>query len=125
MKVQKVGVLDEAPTFKIIFSITTKGITHQIDIPLTKEMQEGFAKGVKLNDGECKSAELEILDTYQGKVTLTEGRYHQIKRMFGMYQAKVLELKRISMGNFTLPKDLEEGEIRELTKEELEQIMVQ
>ena len=96
-----------------------------IDIPLTKEMQEGFAKGVKLNDGECKSASLEILDTYQGKVILTEGRYHQIKRMFGMYKAKVLELKRISMGNFILPKDLEEGEIRELTKEELEQIKVQ
>ena len=91
----------------------------EIDIPLTKEMQEGFQRGVVLKDGVCKASSLEIIDTYQAKVTLTEGRYHQIKRMFGTYQAKVLELKRLSMGNFTLPIDLNEGEIRELTKEEL------
>ena len=82
-------------------------------------MQEGIQKGIVLKDGICKASALEILDTYQAKVTLTEGRYHQIKRMFGTYQAKVTELKRLSMGNFTLPKDLNEGEIRELTKEEL------
>lgn len=91
----------------------------EIDIPLTKEMQEGFQRGVVLKDGVCKASSLEIIDTYQAKVTLTEGRYHQIKRMFGAYQAKVLELKRLSMGKFTLPIDLNEGEIRELTKEEL------
>ena len=93
-----------------------------IDIPLTKDMQDGFLKGVELKDGVCKASSLEILDTYQGKVILTEGRYHQIKRMFGMYQAKVLELKRLGMGNYFLPKDLPEGEIRELTKEELSKI---
>lgn len=94
----------------------------EIDTPLTKEMQEGFLKGVKLNDGICKPSKLEIIDEYHATVELTEGRYHQIKRMFHAYQAEVLELKRIKMGNFSLPEDLEEGEIRELTKEELEQI---
>ena len=93
-----------------------------IDIPLTNEMVDGFKNGVMLNDGECKTASLEILDTYEAKVTLTEGRYHQIKRMFGCYGAKVLELKRIKMGNLELPDNLKEGECLELTNEELEQV---
>ena len=50
---------------------------------------------------------------------LIEGRYHQIKRMFGCFGAEVLELKRIRMGNFKLPEGLEVGDVRELTEEEL------
>ena len=95
----------------------------KIDIPMTKEMVEGFKKGISLNDGECKPSTLEITDTYTGTVILNEGRYHQIKRMFGCFKAKVLELERIQMGNFKLPKDLLEGMCRELTKEELNQII--
>ena len=94
-----------------------------IDIPVTKEMVDGFQKGVNLNDGECKSAKLEITGEYTATVTLTEGRYHQIKRMFGCYKAKVLELKRVSMGNLTLPNNLKPGECRELTEEELKKIL--
>jgi len=93
-----------------------------IDIPLTKDMVEGFKKGVMLNDGECKTASLKIIDTYNAIVTLTEGRYHQIKRMFGCFKAKVIELKRIKMGNLELPVNLKEGECRELTQKELEQV---
>ena len=55
-------------------------------------------------------------------VTLTEGRYHQIKRMFGCFGAKVIELQRIGMGNFILPYELKLGGCRELTEEELEKI---
>lgn len=94
----------------------------QIDIPMTDEMISGFQNGVELNDGKCKPASLEIINTDKGIVTLFEGRYHQIKRMFGCYKATVTELKRIKMGNFMLPKDLKEGECREFTKEELKQI---
>lgn len=90
-----------------------------LDIPLTSDMINGFKKGVKLSDGECKSAILEITGTYTGKVTLKEGRYHQIKRMFGCYKAKVIELNRICIGNLYLPNDLKLGEIRELNEEEL------
>ena len=90
-----------------------------LDIPLTSDMINGFKKGVKLSDGECKSAILEITGTYTGKVTLKEGRYHQIKRMFGCYKAKVIELNRICIGNLYLPSDLKLGEIRELNEEEL------
>jgi len=90
-----------------------------IDIPVTKEMVDGFQKGVNLNDVECKSAKLEITGKYTALVTLTEGRYHQIKRMFGCFKAKVIELERISMGKLTLPENLKLGECRELTEEEL------
>ena len=90
-----------------------------IDKEISVEMVNGFRDGVKLNDGECKSALLEKVDTNKCLVTLTEGRYHQIKRMFGCYKAKVLELKRICMGELYLPSDLGVGEVREVRDEEL------
>ncbi len=90
-----------------------------IDKDVSDEMVYGFRDGVKLNDGECKSALLEKIDTNKCLVTLTEGRYHQIKRMFGCYKAKVLELKRICMGELYLPSDLGVGEVREVSDEEL------
>lgn len=93
-----------------------------IDILMTDEMVKGFLEGVNLIDGECKSAGLEITGQYTGIVTLTEGRYHQIKRMFGCFGAKVVELQRIGIGNFFLPDDLELGECREFTEEELNKI---
>ncbi len=94
----------------------------EIDIPLTDKMIEECKKGILLNDVGCQSAEWKIIDSNQGLITLTEGRYHQIKRMFGCLKAKVINLKRISMGEFFLPEDLEEGNIRELTPEELQKI---
>lgn len=93
-----------------------------IDIEITEEMEKGFKNGVVLKDWECKSALLEITGHNTGLVTLIEGRYHQIKRMFGCYGAKVIELKRIGMGNLMLPEDLEMGQCRELTEGELEKI---
>ena len=93
-----------------------------IDIPVTSIMVDGFKKGVNLNDGECKSADLEITGEYTARVVITEGRYHQIKRMFGCYGAKVVELNRICMGNLYLPKELKLGEIKEATQEELKRI---
>lgn len=93
-----------------------------IDIPVTLDMVRGFKAGVDLKDGECKSANLEITGEYTAKVTIIEGRYHQIKRMFGCYGAKVIELNRICMGNLYLPKELKLGEVKEATEEELKQI---
>ena len=93
-----------------------------LDIPVTLDMENGFKKGVVLKDGECKSAILKITGEYTANVTIIEGRYHQIKRMFGCYGAKVIELNRICMGNLYLPKDLKLGEIREATESELGRI---
>lgn len=91
----------------------------ELDIPVTEEMQKGFAEGVELNDGVCKDAKLTILGEKTAEVTLREGRYHQIKRMFGCFGAKVVELHRIAMGDLFLPDDLPEGQCRELTEEDL------
>ena len=109
------NILSPRKHIKKIYEVT-------LDIPVTMTMVEGFKEGIKLNDGECKSAELEITGKYTGIVTITEGRYHQIKRMFGCYSAKVVELNRICMGNLYLPKELKLGEVREATQEELEKM---
>ena len=89
-----------------------------LDIQVNDAMIKGFENGVLLNDGECKSAILEKTGEYTAKVTIREGRYHQIKRMFGCYKAKVIELNRICIGNLFLPEELKLGEIRNLTEEE-------
>ena len=109
------NILSPRKHIKKIYEVT-------LDIPLTNTMVKGFKEGIKLNDGECKSAELEITGEYTGKVTIIEGRYHQIKRMFGCYGAKVIELNRIGMGNLYLPKELKLGEVKEATEEELQKM---
>ena len=90
-----------------------------IDLPVTEEMKIGFENGIELSDGICKSAKLFKTGEYTCEVTLSEGRYHQIKRMFGCFGAKVTELHRLSMGGFSLPENLLPGECRELSEKEL------
>lgn len=91
----------------------------ELDIPVTEEMRLGFSEGVMLNDGVCKAADLIKTGEKTAEVTLREGRYHQIKRMFGCFGAEVVELKRFGMGKLVLPEDLAEGECREMSEEEL------
>ena len=91
----------------------------ELDIPVTEEMRLAFSEGVMLNDGVCKAADLIKTGEKTAEVTLREGRYHQIKRMFGCFGAEVVELKRFGMGRLTLPEDLAEGECREMSEEEL------
>ena len=81
-----------------------------------------FKNGLTLVDGtELSSATLEILtDKHTALVTIIEGKYHQIKRMFGLFNLGVNELKRVSFAGLELPETLLEGEIRELTVNELE-----
>ena len=67
----------------------------------------------------CCPAIIEVQDTHTAFVTITEGKYHQIKRMFGCFGAKVLELHRITMGNLNLPADISEGCCREITEQEM------
>lgn len=80
-----------------------------------------FASGLTLADGtKLSSAGLEIgQDKHTAFVTITEGKYHQIKRMFGLFDLGVNELKRTSFAGITLPETLLEGEVRELTVNEL------
>jgi len=91
----------------------------ELDIPVTEEMSIGFTNGVELNDGVCKDASLEITGENSCFVTLKEGRYHQIKRMFVSFGLHVVELHRIRMGKLDLDESLAPGECRPLTAEEL------
>ena len=90
---------------------------------ITDEMVEGFAKGVTIGEDFTLPASLKKISSEEqgdwGEVILKEGMYHQIKRMFGAYGLKVLELKRVPMGKLPLDPNLEEGKCRELTAEEL------
>ena len=67
-------------------------------------------------------AKLEILDEREALVTLHEGRYHQIRRMFAAAGNHVLGLSRISIGGLKMPENLAEGDWRILTPEELSAI---
>ncbi|BCG58729.1 pseudouridine synthase [Paenibacillus sp. URB8-2] len=86
-----------------------------------------FAEGVKLDDGYMTlPAQLVILSRDRGKqvisrisLTITEGKFHQVKRMFQAVGKKVVFLKRVSMGNLSLDESLAEGACRELTEAEL------
>ena len=83
-----------------------------------------FENGIVFADGyQCKPADLKILkaDKHQSTVLLTiqEGKFHQVKRMFEAVGKSVVYLKRTEFGTLPLDEDLEEGEYRELTEEEL------
>ena len=90
------------------------------DLPVTDEDVKRFAGGMTLADGtQLMPAGLEILSPDRSRVTIHEGKFHQIKRMFEACGKKVVYLKRLSMGTLTLDPTLPEGEWRELTKEEV------
>jgi 16S rRNA pseudouridine516 synthase len=85
-----------------------------------------FKERIKLDDGYlCKEAFLEILSSgpvSRGLVTLTEGKFHQVKRMFQALGKSVISLKRTSFCGIELPEDLPEGGCRLLTEGELGKI---
>lgn len=90
-----------------------------LDGRLSEDMVPLFEEGITLADGtKCQSAKLQIIEECRARVTITEGKYHQIKRMFGMVNLGVNELHRESMGGFKLPDTLKEGECIEITKKE-------
>lgn len=98
----------------------------ETDIPFVEQDIQAFRDGIDIGDEKpCKSAVLEILSDNMSLVTISEGRYHQVKRMALRCGKTVVNLKRISIGDFKLPEDLEEGEYREMTVEELRLIGVE
>ena len=91
-----------------------------LDGAVTKEMEEAFLKGVVLADGTvCKSAKLEALADNKAKITISEGKYHQIKRMFGTVGLGVNELERRSIGGLHLPPNMKMGECKMLNDKEI------
>lgn len=99
--------------------------TYYADIEgvVTEADVEAMRAGVTLDDGyETKPGELVILESgpmSKIELTIQEGKFHQVKRMFEAVGKKVVYLKRLSMGSLQLDERLALGEYRELTAEEL------
>lgn len=98
----------------------------KIDGKVTKEDVIRFSEGVDIGDEDLTlPAKLEILTSAEESeilLTIQEGRFHQVKRMFESVGKKVTYLKRMSMGSLILDENLKKGEYRPLTKEEIEKL---
>ena len=88
--------------------------------PLTGEDVAAFEAGVPLKDFTALPAKLEVLGERLGRVTVFEGKYHQVKRMFGARGNRVEALHRVSFGPLALDEGLHPGEYRELTEKEID-----
>lgn len=98
----------------------------KVDGVVTEEDGERFKEGVFIDDDyKTLPAQLKILNSdeiSEIELTIYEGKFHQVKRMFQAVDKTVIYLKRLSMGLLELDNNLDLGEYRELTEEELEQI---
>lgn len=96
----------------------------EIDGRVTEKDVADFKQGVVLEDGyKTLPSDLEIVSSDEESkvhITIYEGKFHQVKRMFLAVAKEVTYLKRLKMGSLELDQDLELGEYRELTEEELE-----
>ncbi|HQZ28625.1 MAG TPA: pseudouridine synthase [Verrucomicrobiales bacterium] len=96
-----------------------------LDRPIEGHEAELFAAGTLLLEGETKPllpASLTVINPNEALLTLQEGRYHQVRRMFAAAGNHVNELKRLSIGGLSLPADLAEGEWRQALPGEIEEI---
>ncbi len=88
--------------------------------PLNSDYVKAFAQGMYFpyEDIHTRPVELKILSEFEAELSLEEGRYHQIKRMFGRFRNPVLALHRSSIGAYPLPKDLGPGDSRQFCPDE-------
>lgn len=101
----------------------TKTYLAELDGNVTEEMCKMFSDGIVLADGtRCRKAELKVAGECKAEIKISEGKYHQIKRMFGVVGLGVNELKRIAIGNFFLPQNLPEGGCLELTEVQIDEL---
>ena len=95
-----------------------------VDGPLTQTHVAAFAEGLRLSDFEAQPATLTILSAGETEsvalVTVHEGKFHQIKRMFEAVERQVTALHRLTFGSLTLDEALAPGQWRELTEAELD-----
>ena len=93
------------------------------DKPMEEKDVEIFAGGMEFKEFTAKSAKLEITENpNEVYIEIAEGKFHQVKRMCERVGKTVTYLKRVAIGNLKLDKSLEKGEVRELTKDELDML---
>lgn len=109
-------------------SITSPKHKHEktylidLDTPITEKQIRILIEGVQLKDEKKRSlpAKIEQTSETQIRMAITEGKYHQVKRMLAAVGNHVVKLHREQIGNIALDKDLNEGEWRALTPDEIE-----
>lgn len=95
----------------------------ETDMVITRETADWLEGGVDIGKGQITGkATVELLSENKCRITITEGKFHQIKRMFHAVGLQVVYLKRISMGGLTLDENLPEGKVRELTQQEVQKL---
>ncbi|MCH4337252.1 MULTISPECIES: pseudouridine synthase [Staphylococcus] len=87
--------------------------------PVTKADIDAFKRGIILSDGPVKPAQLTRINETTSQVTIYEGKYHQVKRMFHAIENEVLELKRLKIAKLALDENLKSGEYKLLSDKEL------
>lgn len=93
--------------------------------PIGEAERLRLENGVPLSDFTSKPCKVRLDDSEHGEITVTEGKYHQVKRMFLAVGSEILSLERIAFGGLTLDPALARGEWRELTDEETERLLAQ
>ncbi len=93
----------------------------ETDADIPSDAATIFAKPMKFEDFTSEPAQLEILENRKALLTIHEGKFHQVKRMFNRVGCTVTYLKRISFGQLQLG-DLETGEYRSLTEQEITEL---
>lgn len=93
-----------------------KVYSFKLSVPYDKSV--GIEKGIMMDGKLTKPAKIQMQDQLNGKITLTEGKYHQVKRMFERAGSSVVYLKRVSFGGVRLDENLPEGAWRYLTEDE-------
>jgi len=94
-----------------------------LDKPMEEKDVEIFAGGMEFKEFTAKSAKLEITENpNEVYIEIAEGKFHQVKRMCERVGKTVTYLKRVAIGNLKLDESLEKGEVRELTKDELDML---
>ena len=143
-----VGRLD-IDTEGLLFFTTDGALTHKIISPKThfpkeyfvrlkksesktrqEEIKELFFQGIHIpaegneSEADCKSATLVWKSNNEALLTITEGKFHQVKRMFAAVENEVVYLKRLSIGPLKLDESLALGEYRELTDDEVSSLVI-
>lgn len=99
-------------------------LVDPLPVSQTAQLIERFAKGIELKGEKSltRPAKLEVVAPSEVLLTITEGKYHQVKRMFAAIGNKVVGLHREQVGNITLDPSLRAGEWRYLTRDEIDSV---
>lgn len=106
-----------------VYQAQVAGLMDQADV-------KRFAQGIELKDFTCQPAQLEIIERDEGaqtslvRITLSEGKFHQVKRMVLACGKEVTDLQRLSMGPLQLDPNLDLGQWRRLTEEEMQSLEI-